>query len=103
FLVANQQIRVDIMQPGASTLDVGSGVLLNVFRTNAGTATSQVYMPMSVDLTAFKGQTIRLRFAATNNQGVLVVGVDNVRLSVKYIESTRPTLSSLALRNPGFG
>src|SRR5262249_51204452 len=54
------------------------------------------------DLTAFAGSLIRLRVAAANNQGKLLVGVDNVQLSATFDDVQAPVLSSVRLRNPGF-
>src|SRR5262249_12526460 len=56
-----------------------------------------------LDLTQFLGQTIRLRIASVNNQGRLIVGVDNVRIDATYADSSQPRIYNLRLRNPGFG
>ena len=76
---SNQQVRVDIMDPLAPVDDVGAGVLLNVYQTNPGDPLdSAVYIPISVDISAFAGQSVRLRFAEVDNLLWLNAGVDNV-------------------------
>src|SRR5262245_16729287 len=44
--------------------------------------TNDYSLTTGADLSAFAGQTVRLRIAAVNNQGKLLVGVDNVQLTV---------------------
>ena len=75
---ANQQFRVDIMNPVAPVDDVGSGVLLNVYQTQPGDPLISGYMPITANLTSFAGQTVRIRFAEVDNQGYLQAGVDQV-------------------------
>ncbi len=54
-------------------------------------------------LTSFRGQTVRIRIAAVNNMGPLLVGVDNVSLQSKFIDVVPPTFPGQpTLRNPGF-
>ncbi|HEV3081146.1 MAG TPA: FG-GAP-like repeat-containing protein [Gemmataceae bacterium] len=99
----NQQVRVDIMDPGAPILDVGSGVLLNIFHTTPSTPLLFGYTTLSADLTPFQGKTLRLRIAEVNTLGKLLVGVDNVKLVANFIDSQAPSLTGIHLRNPGFG
>ncbi len=96
----NQQVRVDVLTPSGDVLS-NAGVLLNVFSTSPNDAPVQL-VQLGTDLSAYKGQTVRLRIAAANNMGKLIVGVDNVRLNVQYTDTTAPTLASVGLRNPGF-
>jgi len=77
----NQQFRMDIMNTTAGDFDVGAGVLANVFQTNPGDPlTNGGYVPVSFNLDAFAGQTVRLRFAEVDNQGFFNVGIDSVRI-----------------------
>ncbi len=99
----NQMVRVDIMDPLAPINDVGSGVLQNVFITTASTPAIYGYTTTTVDLTGFAGKTIRLRFAEVNNQGQMLVGLDNVQLKAFFADISQPALTGLRLRNPGFG
>jgi hypothetical protein len=77
----NQHIRVDIMDPAAPVDDVTAGVLENVFLTDPSDPMTFGYINVTTDLSAYAGQTIRLRFAEVDNQGVLFMGVDNVTVS----------------------
>jgi hypothetical protein len=113
--LANQQVRVDIMDPLAGLYDVGAGVLRNIFVTSqTSTApvesndpqTGQPYLStalQNIDLSNFAGRTVRLRIASANNQGKLMVGVDDVKLLVLYTQITVPGINGVHLRNPGFG
>jgi len=76
----NQHARVDIMDPAAPPEDVGAGVLQNLFINAPGDPVFQPYMMLSADLSAYAGQTIRLRFAEVDNQTNFNMGVDNCSL-----------------------
>lgn len=76
----NQQARVDIMMPSAAIDDVGSGVLLNVFKTNPGDSTSLGPTLIQKPIDAFAGQTIRIRIAEVDNVFFFNVGVDAVSI-----------------------
>ena len=117
-------MRVDIVNPAdpnliANPLDVSTSVLENIFQTTPDLADtvvpSQVVVtdtPIHLSMVAgpvsgfsleqFVGQTIELRIAATNNQGLLIVGVDNVRITVDYDDNTAPKVTSINLRNPSY-
>lgn len=107
----NQQVRVDVMNPTSPINDTGAGVLLNVFRTNSSTPRIFGYdanpnLPgpnrLTADVTAFRGRTIRLRVAAVNNLGKLIVGVDNVQINAEFTDTQAPSINDLHMRNPGF-
>jgi D-alanyl-D-alanine carboxypeptidase len=77
---ANQQFRIDLVRPSAPIDSVAKGdVLANVFRTSPGDPARRQPTEVRVDVSAWAGQTVRLRLAGTDNQGPLRVGVDNVR------------------------
>ena len=59
----NQQFRMDIMDPTAPLDDVGAGVLANVYQTMPGDAEESGYDRIVYDMKAFRGETVRLRFA----------------------------------------
>jgi hypothetical protein len=102
---ANQQVRVDIMDPLANLYDVGAGVLRSIFitrQTDPRDTGGYINLP-AVDLSALHGRTVRLRIASANNQGKLIVGVDNVQVQAAYTATTAPSLNGIHLRNPGFG
>jgi CubicO group peptidase (beta-lactamase class C family) len=54
-------------------------VLANVFRTSPVDPARRQPTEASLDVSAWAGQTVRLRLATTDNQGPLRVGVDNIR------------------------
>jgi CubicO group peptidase (beta-lactamase class C family) len=56
-----------------------SDVLANVFGTSPGDPARRQPTEVSMDVSAWAGQTVRLRLATADNQGPLRVGVDNIR------------------------
>jgi hypothetical protein len=87
----NQQARVDILRGGTDPFSVASAdVLLNVFQTQPGNPLVSGYTTINMDLTALLlanlGQTLRLRFAETDNVFTFQLGVDDVNLE------TAPTI-----------
>jgi D-alanyl-D-alanine carboxypeptidase len=77
---ANQQFRIDLIRPSAPIDSVAKGdVLVNVFHTSPGDPARRQPTEARVDVSAWAGQTVRLRLATTDNQGPLRVGVDNIR------------------------
>ena len=83
----NQQARVDILRAGADPFSVAAAdVLLTVYRSQVGDPLVNGYFTVTSDigalLAAHSGQTLRLRFAETDNVGPFQFGVDNVRIEV---------------------
>jgi hypothetical protein len=77
---ANQQYRIDLLSPSAPIDSVAKDdVLVNVFRTSPGDPARRQPTEVRLDVSAWAGQTVRLRLATTDNQGPLRVGVDNIR------------------------
>lgn len=76
-VVPNQQFRADIVSP-AEPVETAR-ILKRVFATTWGMP-SVFTTRVSSDLSAFAGQTIRLRFAEVDNQLFFNVGIDNVRV-----------------------
>jgi D-alanyl-D-alanine carboxypeptidase len=77
---ANQQFRIDLVGPSAPIDSVAKGdVLVNVFRTSPRDPPRRQPTQVRVDVSAWAGQTVRLRLASTDNQGPLRVGVDDIR------------------------
>jgi hypothetical protein len=95
----NQQARIDIVNPAAPLTDVGAGVLLNVFRTNAGDPLVSGYAAITADLTPFAGQTVRVRIAEVDNESNLSLGVDGVSVVTAGAAAATPvpTLSDAML------
>jgi Carbohydrate binding domain len=78
---ANQQYRIDIMDPAAPVDSVDpADVFATVFRTMPGDPASKPYTPLTFALTPFAGQTVRLRFAEVDNQSNLQASVDIVQI-----------------------
>lgn len=77
----NQQFRIDIMTTTAAVDSVAPGdVLANVLRTRPGLPLTLPPITGIFNLSAFAGQTVRLRFAEVDNQLFFNVGVDDVRI-----------------------
>ncbi len=77
---ANQQFRIDLVAPSAPIDSVAQGdVLVNVFATLPGDPDRLEPRTVSVDVSRWAGQTVRLRLATTDNRGPLRAGVDDIR------------------------
>ena len=77
---ANQQFRIDVVAPSAPIDSVAHGdVLVNIFKTSAGDPDRREPGSVSVDLSRWAGETVRLRLAGTDNRGPLRAGVDDIR------------------------
>ena len=75
----NQQYRIEVMNPVAPLESVEpSDILATVFRTLDGDPASIEQRKVGVDLSAFVGQTVRLRLAEADNRGFFNAGVDSV-------------------------
>jgi hypothetical protein len=85
----NQQYRVDILRPSASVTSVAPGdILATVFQTEPGDPASLAPTTISFDLSAFAGTTVRIRFAAVDNQGFLQASTDDVAISSRRLPPT---------------
>jgi hypothetical protein len=98
----NQQARVDILKAGTDPFSVAaSDVLLNVYQTHVGDPIVSGYNTLNFDLSSLfsanTGQTLRLRFAETDNVFSQQLGVDNVSLETSAV----PEPSSLLLSATG--
>jgi hypothetical protein len=82
----NQQFRIDVMRPGSPIESLSpADVLTTLFRTQPGAPISIGPTWLSADLSAFAGQTVRLRIANAAHEELFTAGVDAVT-----IDSTRP-------------
>jgi len=86
----NQQARVDVLRAGTDPFSVSpSDVLLSLLQTNPGDPLISGYTSHSADLTALlnanAGQTLRIRFAETDNLFMFQLGVDNVSLETQAV------------------
>jgi hypothetical protein len=79
---ANQQYRIDVIKPSAPIDSVAAGdVLMTVFRTLAGDPQTLGPTVKTADLTAFAGQTVRLRLAEVDNQFFFNAGADAISIN----------------------
>jgi PEP-CTERM motif len=81
----NQRARVDIVRPGLDPFTLApADIVLNLYQTQVGGPLITGYTDFSFDLTSLfaanVGQTLRLRFAETDNINTFQFGVDNVSL-----------------------
>lgn len=78
----NQQFRIDVISPAAAIDSVApADILRNVFRTAPGGPKRMLPKELSADLTAFAGQTVRLRIAVVAHEEVLAAGVDAISIA----------------------
>ncbi|NBO92938.1 MAG: hypothetical protein EBV06_11605, partial [Planctomycetia bacterium] len=99
----NQQVRVDVIKPGADLYTVNpSDILRSVYRTTPLDDQTQVLDLSGLSLAdlGLGGSTVRLRIASANNCGKLIVGVDSVALLAGFNDTVGPTISGLQLRTP---
>jgi hypothetical protein len=78
---ANQQYRIDVMRPGAPIESIDpADILRTIFRTRPGAPQKLQPTQLTVDLSPFAGQTVRLRMAAAIHEEVFAAGVDAVSI-----------------------
>jgi hypothetical protein len=82
----NQQFRIDVMRPEAplESLDPAD-ILRTVFTTKPGDPARMTPRKLTTNLSAFAGQTVRIRIANAVTEEVFNAGVDSVSVS-----TTRP-------------
>ena len=80
--IPNQQYRIDVMNPSAAIDSVNpADILATVFATKTGDPEQLGPTPVTVDLSPFAGQTVRLRFAEVDNQLFFSAGTDSVAIT----------------------
>lgn len=78
---SNQQFRIDVMSPAAPIDSIAAGDILGtVFRTEVGGPQEMQPTGYSLNLSAFAGQTVRLRIANAVSEEVFNAGVDGVEV-----------------------
>lgn len=82
----NQQVRVDILRAGADPFSAaGADIVLTLYQSQVGAALVGGYGTVTIDispvLSAYSGETLRLRFAETDNIAPFRIGIDNVRIA----------------------
>jgi D-alanyl-D-alanine carboxypeptidase len=79
-LEENQQFRIDLIDPSAAIDSVAAdAVLLDAFRTASGDPLYRAPTEIVVNAGSLAGRTVRLRIVQTDNQGLMRVGVDDIR------------------------
>lgn len=78
----NQQFRIDVIRPEASleSLDPAD-ILRTVFVTKPGDPVRRTPTKLAANLSAFAGQTVRIRIATAVTEEVLNAGVDSVSIA----------------------
>jgi len=78
----NQQFRIDVMNPEAPLDSVNpADILRTVFATKSNAPQKMTPTKLTADLSAFAGQTVRLRIANAVTEEVFNAGVDAVSIS----------------------
>ncbi|HSS43350.1 MAG TPA: hypothetical protein VLK37_12470 [Solirubrobacterales bacterium] len=77
----NQHVRVDVMKPTAPIDSVkASDILATLFANKSGDPESLAPTRLTADLSAFAGQTVRLRIANSVTEGPFNTGLDDVSI-----------------------
>lgn len=77
----NQQFRVDVLAPTAAADSMADAdIRATIFETAPDSPAQRLPASVTVDLSRWAGQTVRLRIATADNLGPLRAGVDNIRL-----------------------
>ncbi|KAB2965512.1 PQQ-dependent sugar dehydrogenase [Zoogloea sp.] len=102
----NQQARVDILKASADPFSVAGGdVLMTLYQSAVGDPLVDGYSTIVADISAIlaahDGETLRLRFAETDNVFFFQMGVDDVRIEAKG--GTVPEPASAALLGLALG
>jgi len=97
---ANQQFRVDLLDPSAPVNDIGSGVMMKIFQTLPADSPFSSYQTYTYDLSPFAGRTIRLRFAEVDNIECFNAGLDNVSITIAECPAAAPSQLAISYHCP---
>ncbi|HXS48119.1 MAG TPA: hypothetical protein VN756_11750 [Solirubrobacterales bacterium] len=79
---SNQQFRIDVMRPDAPLESVDpADILITLFQTKPGAPQKMAPTRLTANLSAFAGQTVRLRIVNTAHEEVFNAGIDAVSIS----------------------
>jgi hypothetical protein len=79
---SNQQYRIDVLRAGAPLRTLNpADIIATLLHTEEGDPTVMAPTTLTANLSAFAGQTVRLRFAEVDNEGPFNAGVDVVSVS----------------------
>jgi hypothetical protein len=97
--VNNQQVRVDLIKTTTANESIAAAdVLANLYRSQPGDVL--VISPsrkFTYNVSAFAGQTVRLRFAAAVGLSYFPISIDNVCLSTTAVQNTTNTPAGSAI------
>lgn len=97
----NQQVRVDVLKPNAPIESLSpNDILATVFASKSGDPQELQPTVVGADLSAFAGQTVRLRIADAAQQGRLEVGVDGVSIAATPLPVIAPPVQPIATPLP---
>jgi len=99
----NDQFRVDVLKAGASATSMASTDLLSAPLTSFTQLGYSPIFHVTYDLTALAGQTVKLRIAAVNSRGPLLLGVDDVTITPSDGIWTITDLGATAGKSVGLG
>jgi hypothetical protein len=92
---ANQQYRIDVIKPSAPLESIDpADILRTVFRTQSGDPREMPPTRMTADLSAFAGQTVRLRIVVAAHEETLNASVDAVAVDSAPPGQALPPLGS---------
>ncbi len=78
----NQQYRIDVLKPNVPLTTVDpANILATIIKTEESDPPTMEPTTFTADLSAYAGQTVRLRFAETDTESPLLSGVDAVSIS----------------------
>jgi hypothetical protein len=87
----NQQVRVDILKPNSPPESVSpNDILATPYASQTGGPEKLDPTLITTDLSAFAGQTVRLRIATAREDGAMEAGVANVSLATTPIALPQP-------------
>lgn len=82
FEEPNQQYRIDVLKPGAPLTTVDpANIIATLLHTEEGDPEVMEPETLTADLSAYAGQTVRLRMAEVDNESPFHAGVDAVSIS----------------------
>ena len=75
----NQHLRVDIMNPAAADLSMDpADIYMTVYESGDSSVFTVDKVPLSANISAWAGQTVRVRISKVDNQNCFPVAIDNV-------------------------
>ncbi|HET7455903.1 MAG TPA: hypothetical protein VFJ76_10305 [Solirubrobacterales bacterium] len=97
----NQQYRIDVLKAGVplTTLDPAD-ILATLLHTEEGEIPAMGPTTLTADLSAFAGQTVRLRLTEVDNQLYFYAGVDAVSISGSAPPPPPPPVTPVASPSP---